>query len=81
MVILVLVLILTGSLAGSLVLWLQGAGIWGIVLGYLAGGWIGLLVGLPLILLLRALTGLRRRRPRPGSQPDQHAIAPKFLKI
>lgn len=81
MVILVLVLILTGSLAGSLVLWLQGAAIGGIVLGYLAGGWIGLLVGLPLIFLIRALIGLRRPRPCPESPPDQPAIAPTFLEI
>lgn len=78
MVILVLALILTGSLVGSVALWLQGAPVWSILLGYLAGGWIGLLVGLPLIFLIRAV--LRPHQPRPGtpSPPDQPAVVPGF---
>ncbi|WP_295045378.1 hypothetical protein [uncultured Paracoccus sp.] len=58
MIIVALILILAGSLTGAVLLWIQGASFWGIVLGYVGGGWAGLLLGLLAIALLRAVTGL-----------------------
>lgn len=64
MIILVLILILAGSLGGGVALWLAGAPLWQIALGYVAGGWGGLLAGLPGLLLLRGIARLRRSRRR-----------------
>lgn len=64
MIVAVLILILTGSLSGAVALWLQGAPLWQIALGYVAGGWAGLLAGLPVMLALRALWSLLRGRRR-----------------
>lgn len=55
MLIVALILILAGSLAGAVIQWLQDASAWGIVLGYVAGGWAGLILGLPAVFLVRAL--------------------------
>lgn len=55
MIIVGLVLILTGSIAGALILWLQDASFWQVVLGYVAGGWAGLLLGFPLAMAGRLL--------------------------
>ncbi|WP_103174818.1 hypothetical protein [Paracoccus sp. SY] len=63
MIILALILILTGSFAGAFLLWLHDASFWMIVLGYVGGGWAGLLAGLPMILLVRLYLN-RRRMPR-----------------
>lgn len=63
MIILALILILAGSFAGAFLLWLQDASFWMIVLGYVGGGWAGLLAGLPMMLLLRLWLN-RRRMPR-----------------
>lgn len=68
MIVLALALILAGSLAGAVVLWLQDASFWGIVLGYVAGGWAGLLGGMPVVLALRALRGPCRSQ---GGKPRQ----------
>lgn len=65
MAVVVLFLILTGSFFTSIVLYLYGASWGAILLGYLAGGWIGLLAGLPLFLLLRWLISkIASRRSR-----------------
>lgn len=50
MIILALILILAGSFAGAFLLWLQDASFWMIVLGYVGGGWAGLLAGMPVVL-------------------------------
>lgn len=55
MTVLVLFLILTGSFGTSLAMAFQGASIWKIALGYVAGGWAGLLIGLPLLIGIQAL--------------------------
>jgi hypothetical protein len=52
MIILTLLLVLIGSFATSITLALKGASLGMIALGYLAGGWIGFLIGLPVILFL-----------------------------
>ena len=66
-VLIALFLILAGSFAGAGLMWFQGAGIWQIVLGYVAGGWAGLLTGLPVVVLVRSLR----------SQPDDRNGAPR----
>lgn len=71
MVVLVLILILAGSLAGAVVAWLQDASFWGIVLGYIAGGWMGLL-GIPVIMAVRALAGLPLRLLPARKRSRQH---------
>ncbi len=55
MIIPVLLLILTGSFGTSIAMAMQGATFWQITLGYVAGGWLGLLAGLPLLIGTRAL--------------------------
>ena len=76
MIVLALMLILAGSFAGAIVLWLWEASFWGIVLGYVAGGWVGLLVGLPVAMLVQFLPKRRRfrrkRRPLPAGMKRQH---------
>lgn len=59
MIVLGLVLILTGSLAGAILAWLQDASLWQVALAYVGGGWAGLLAGIPLAMALRHLTGPR----------------------
>jgi uncharacterized membrane protein YfcA len=63
MIVLALILILIGSLAGAAALWLQDAVWWQIALGYVAGGWAGLLVGGLLVLLVRGAARLWWSRP------------------
>lgn len=63
MIIPVLFLILAGSFAGAITLWLQDAPLWQVALGYVAGGWTGLLVGLPVLLAVQGVV----RRWRTGS--------------
>lgn len=63
----VLFLILTGSFATSLAMAFQGASIGKILLGYVAGGWAGLLIGLPLLLGVRALWHLLPKPEFSGS--------------
>lgn len=83
MVILVLILILAGSLAGAVAAWLQDASFWGIVLGYVAGGWAGLL-GTAVLCALASLCRRPRRKElaqcesikRQHSQNDHHAVMP-----
>lgn len=67
MIVLALILILAGSFAGAAALWLQDASFWQIALGYVAGGWAGLLGGLPVVMLVRFLLKPRRffRKGRP----------------
>ncbi|SNR67082.1 hypothetical protein [Paracoccus sediminis] len=64
MIVLALILILAGSLTGAVALWLHDASFWMVVLGYVGGGWAGLLLGLPMMLAVRLLA----RRPRTGPQ-------------
>ena len=64
MIIVVMILALAGSAVGSIVLWAQDAAWWQIALGYVGGGWAGLLLGLPAMLAGRWLW---QRVPR---QPD-----------
>lgn len=76
MIVVVLVLILAGSLTGAVVLWLQDASIWMIVLGYVGGGWAGLLLGLPVMLAVRALAcprGAGLRLPLAGRRSSRDA--------
>lgn len=72
MIVLALVLILAGSLAGTVALWLQDASFWGIVLGYVAGGWAGLLLGMPVALAVRAVAGLPLRPSPARKRSRQH---------
>ena len=73
MIVLALMLILAGSFAGAIVLWLWEASFWGIALGYVAGGWVGLLVGMPMVMLVRFLLKPRRKgRPLPTGMKRQH---------
>lgn len=62
MIVLVLILILIGSLSGASAMWLRDATFWQILLGYVAGGWAGLILGLPFCVLIQSL--IRWRRPR-----------------
>jgi hypothetical protein len=74
MIVLALMLILAGSFAGAIVLWLWEASFWGIALGYVAGGWVGLLVGMPMVMLVRFLLKPRRKgRPLPTGMKRQHS--------
>lgn len=72
MIIVALILILSGSFTGSIILWLHDAPLWQIALGYVGGGWAGLLVGLPAMLLARSLTGLPLRFPLSRKRSRQH---------
>ena len=68
MIVVVLILILAGSLTGAAALWMQDASWWQIALGYAAGGWGGLLAGLPVAMLGRGLAALNRSRRRKRAQ-------------
>jgi hypothetical protein len=76
MIILALALILTGSIAGAVTMWLQDASFWQVVLGYFVGGWSGLLLGMPVVLALRFLVSLfapvAKRRSGLASLKRQH---------
>ena len=78
MIVLVLMAVLAGSVAGTVALWSLGAPWWQIALGYVGGGWAGLLLGLPCILagcwLRRALTKRRGRDRSGASAPARHPI-------
>lgn len=87
MIILVLILILTGSVAGTAVMALQGATWWQIALGYVGGGWAGLIAGLPAVAVARGLgrlplrPPLARKRPCPKNPfPDPDDLRPRALK-
>ena len=62
MIILALALILTGSIAGAVTMWLQDASFWQVVLGYFVGGWSGLLLGMPVVLAIRAFCQMHKAR-------------------
>lgn len=64
-IVLVMMLALAGSILGSVALWAQDAPWWQIALGYVGGGWAGLLLGLPVILAGRWLWRCVPRRPAP----------------
>lgn len=74
MIVLILALILTGSISGAAILWAQDASFWGIALGYVAGGWAGLLLGTPMVMMLCALgqRGFPRRRSWGAELERQH---------
>lgn len=72
MIAVALILILAGSLAGSITLWLHGASFWGIVLGYVGGGWAGLLLGLAAVFLVRRLFDLPAPSPSAKKRTRQH---------
>ena len=57
MIVLVLLSILTGSFGTVIFLLIQGSGYGMALLGYLAGGWAGLVIAVALILVAR---GIRR---------------------
>jgi hypothetical protein len=57
MIILVLVLIVLGGVTASVCAFAQGA-TWAIVLvAYIGGGWVGLLLGASVLLLIRCVAG------------------------
>lgn len=54
--------ILIGAILSAVLLWLGDAS-WGMIaLGYLLGGWAGLVVSLPLLFLIRSLQQRRAAR-------------------
>lgn len=57
MIVLVLLLILAGSLSGAAAMWWHDAPWWQIALGYVGGGWAGLLIGLPVTMAVRGSEG------------------------
>lgn len=59
MIVLVMILILIGSAAGTAVMALQDAPWWQIALGYVGGGWVGLVVGLPGVVVAGRFTETR----------------------
>lgn len=61
MIVVVLILILAGSFTGAGVVWMHEGSLWQIALGYVGGGWAGLLVGLPVVALVRVVAGLPLR--------------------
>ena len=65
MIVPVLLLILTGSFGAGIAMAVQGAPLWQIALGYVAGGWAGLLGGLPLLLAVQLLCA-RLPKPEPA---------------
>lgn len=69
LIVLVLMLVVVGAAAGSVTLWVQGAPWWQIALGYVGGGWIGLIAGVPAILAGRWLF---QRLPRRPAADDVH---------
>lgn len=73
MIILALALILAGSLSGAVILWLQGAAWWQIALGYVGGGWAGLLGGMAVVMVLRSLAAPWLAGSRPPQVPRQAA--------
>ncbi|WP_374303625.1 hypothetical protein [Paracoccus sp. (in: a-proteobacteria)] len=76
MVIVALILILAGSIAGAVIQWLEDASVWGIMLGYVAGGWAGLVLGLPLVFLIRALVPAHPAKTGTGSAPARTPSGP-----
>lgn len=78
LIVLVLMVILAGSIAATVVLWILDATWWQIALGYVGGGWAGLLLGLPCILAGRWLWRAATKRPeqgRAGASPRaQHPV-------
>lgn len=52
MIIVALTLILAGSFTGAVVLWMQDGSLWQIVFAYIAGGYAGLIAGIPIMLLM-----------------------------
>lgn len=81
MIILGLIMILAGSCAGAIILWLKGASLWEIVLAYVAGGWAGLLLGLPVVLMVQQLCVYRarlRHRAEPARRDDKTATRPRI---
>lgn len=72
MIVLVLLSVLIGSLGTSIYLFGAGASWKTVALGYVAGGWCGLLLGGALVLLGSGIARIRRMRVRPkGSCPPQ----------
>lgn len=78
MVIAILALILAGSVSGAVLLWVQDASFWGIVLGYVAGGWAGLGTGLPVLLAIRALACRRRSARGPVTGPARRGAVKRM---
>ena len=72
MIIVALILILSGSFTGAIILWLHDAPLWQIALGYVGGGWAGLLVGLPVMLLARRVAELPLRASLSRKRARQH---------
>lgn len=74
--IVILIAIVTGSFLGALLVWMHIASALAVVLGYVAGGWVGLLL---------ALVYLKRRSDpddeapeckRPGPEPREAWMVP-----
>lgn len=72
MIIVALLLILAGSFTGGIILWLHEASLWQIALGYVGGGWAGLLAGLPMVIVVRSLGRLPLRLMLAKKRSRQH---------
>lgn len=68
-VIIALILILAGSFCGAVLTWLQDAGPWQILLGYVAGGWAGFLGGMPVLLAVQMIRCRLLRARQNGHSP------------
>ena len=56
-IVVVLILILAGSFTGAGVVWMHEGSLWQIALGYVGGGWAGLLLGPHLLPAVREAAG------------------------
>ncbi|MBB1492643.1 hypothetical protein H5395_14095 [Paracoccus sp. MC1854] len=74
--IVILIAIVTGSFLGALLAWMHIASALAMVLGYVAGGWVGLLLAL---VYLKLRSGPDDRTPeckRSGPEPREAWMAP-----
>lgn len=81
MIIVALMLILAGSFTGAVVLWMRDGSLWQIVLAYIAGGWVGLIAGIPIMLLMGGWNAQAARRgKRSGKQDKKLRLRPAVVK-
>ena len=81
MIIAALMLILAGSFTGAVVLWMRDGSFWQIVFAYIAGGWAGLMVGIPIMLLMgRWNARAARLGKRSGKRDKKMQLRPAVVK-